>query len=218
MVERPARHATMSSPCLCFNCLYSVAMGGTAQLRAVRSSNLPYLHFNSSASCMVLCVFCARTGGCTIFTVEVQHSVESDHHVKNMQRETGINEKLWAAGLRDEQACAALTNPGFKETFPLSAPTLDHPSYRICGYPLMKGKLDWLLHRGGLTVVDSSLGNHEYTASDHKWLAADFSLPGTILRFSPAGSLRRTSDGSSKRQQGELNVRTDSKPPLSICA
>lgn len=39
----------------------------------------------------------------------------------------------------------------------------------------MKGKLDWLLLRK-VQVLDKSIGNHEYTASDHKWLSASIKL------------------------------------------
>lgn len=88
------------------------------------------------------------------------------------------NERLWAAGLRDEAACRALVNPGFTEVFAVGEHTLDNPRYRLCGVPLMSGKLDWLLHRGDLAVVDSAIGNHDFGASDHKWLAADFVLGG----------------------------------------
>lgn len=88
------------------------------------------------------------------------------------------NERLAAAGIEDEAALRALVNPGFTEVFPVSAHTLDNPSFRLCGIPLMTGKLDWLLHRGDLSVVDSAIGNHDFAASDHKWLAADFVLTG----------------------------------------
>lgn len=84
------------------------------------------------------------------------------------------NERLWAAGLQEEAACRSLVNPGFTEVFGIEEHTLDNPRYRVCGVPLMSGKLDWLLHRGALTVADSAIGNHDYSASDHKWLAADF--------------------------------------------
>lgn len=132
--------------------------------------------------------------------------------------QSSFNEKLWHAGLKNEEACAALTNPGFVETFPLSAPTLDHPSYRICGVPLMNGKLDWLLHRGGLYPADRALGNHDYSASDHKWLAADFSLPGIVLQFYPPTDKRRSSDSGNTGQQGAVPGISSLKPPLSTCA
>lgn len=125
-----------------------------------------------------------------------------------------VNEKLWAAGLHDEAACAALTNPGFEETFPLSAPTLDHPSYRVCGVPLMNGKLDWLMHRGGLTVADSALGNHDYSASDHKWLGADFALPGIAA---PKSQSSDDSSSSSSWYQATPPVTPRAKSPLSTC-
>ena len=130
-----------------------------------------------------------------------------------------MNQKLFSAGLRDESVCAALTNPGFKETFPLSQPTLDHPSYRVCGVPLMNGKLDWLLHRGGLAVADSALGNHDYTASDHKWLAPDFALPG-IPPTKPTKPAKRSPGDKSSRSSGlvtqQVAVSTP-KPALATC-
>ena len=49
--------------------------------------------------------------------------------------------------------------------------TLDNPKYRFLGVPLMQGKLDWLLLRR-LRVLATSVGNHDYAASDHKWLCA----------------------------------------------
>ncbi len=50
--------------------------------------------------------------------------------------------------------------------------TLDNPIYRVLGLSLMKGKLDWLLLRR-LSVGATAIGNHNYGASDHKWLSAD---------------------------------------------
>ena len=87
------------------------------------------------------------------------------------------NDALWRAGVRDAAAAAALTNPGFAEVFPIEQPTLDNPTFKLLGVPLMAGKLDWLLFRGPLAVADSAMGNDDFAASDHKWLAADFVLP-----------------------------------------
>lgn len=84
-----------------------------------------------------------------------------------------FNQRLWDAGVQDEALCAALVNPGFSEVFPIEDATLDHPSFRMLGVSLMEGKLDWLLHRGGFEAVDRGMGNHDYSASDHKWLAVD---------------------------------------------
>jgi hypothetical protein len=99
------------------------------------------------------------------------------------------NERLWRAGVRDEALCQTLQNPGFQEVFNVTAVTLDNPNYRILGVPLMAGKLDWLLHRGPLVVTDRVMGNHDYVASDHKWLAADFRLASsaapTVVGSSP---------------------------------
>ncbi len=50
--------------------------------------------------------------------------------------------------------------------------TLDNPAYRILGFSLMKGKLDWMLLRR-MSVSATAMGNHDYSASDHKWLSAD---------------------------------------------
>ncbi|KAK9820602.1 hypothetical protein WJX72_012209 [[Myrmecia] bisecta] len=68
--------------------------------------------------------------------------------------------------------CKDVTNPGFHDPFDPDTTTLDNPSYRIFRVSLMKGKLDWLLLRR-LKAVATSIGNHDYKASDHKWLAAD---------------------------------------------
>ena len=65
---------------------------------------------------------------------------------------------------------------GFVDPFdPLHTVTLDNPDYRFFGISLMKGKLDWLLLRRCL-VRDKSVGNHDYAASDHKWLMASIQL------------------------------------------
>jgi hypothetical protein len=62
---------------------------------------------------------------------------------------------------------------GFEDPFdPVATITLDNPNFRIFGYGLVKGKLDWVLLRR-LTVVTKQVGNHDYSASDHKWLCAD---------------------------------------------
>jgi hypothetical protein len=96
------------------------------------------------------------------------------------------NERLWRAGVRDQALCQALTNPGFSEVFSITEATLDNPNYRILGVSLMTGKLDWLLHRGHLAVTDCVMGNHDYAASDHKWLAADFRLCSSEVATSNA--------------------------------
>ena len=65
---------------------------------------------------------------------------------------------------------------GFEDPFdPLHTVTLDNPDYRFFGISLMKGKLDWLLLRR-CTVLEKSVGNHDYAASDHKWLMASIQL------------------------------------------
>lgn len=74
-----------------------------------------------------------------------------------------------------QQVCQDITNPGFVDPFHCETVTLDNPAYRYLGFSLMKGKLDWLLLRK-VQVLDKSIGNHEYTASDHKWLSASIKL------------------------------------------
>ena len=67
----------------------------------------------------------------------------------------------------------AVTTAGFADPFdPEETITLDNPHFRIFGFGLMKGKLDWLLLRR-LAVSGTAVGNHDYSASDHKWLSAD---------------------------------------------
>ena len=65
---------------------------------------------------------------------------------------------------------------GFEDPFdPVTTVTLDNPAYRYFGYSLMKGKLDWLLLRK-MKVLEKDVGNHDYSASDHKWLSANVEL------------------------------------------
>ena len=62
---------------------------------------------------------------------------------------------------------------GFRDPFDVRKDvTLDNPTYRVAGVPLMAGKLDWLLLRR-LAERRKDVGNHAYAASDHKWLSAD---------------------------------------------
>ena len=70
----------------------------------------------------------------------------------------------------------SLSFAGFVDPFdPLHTVTLDNPDYRFFGISLMKGKLDWLLMRK-CSVLDKAVGNHDYAASDHKWLMASIQL------------------------------------------
>lgn len=85
-----------------------------------------------------------------------------------------LNERLLRWGLSCETAARAL-NPGFEDPFPASTTiTLDNPAYRWFGISLMRGKLDWMLLRR-MQVLGSSIGNHDYRHSDHKWLSVDVS-------------------------------------------
>eukprot|EP00884_Botryococcus_braunii_P013625 jgi/Botrbrau1/22263/Bobra.0138s0025.1 len=82
------------------------------------------------------------------------------------------NQRLLKLGL-DEAVCNDILNPGFKDPFdPVKTVTLDHPGFRFFGHGLVKGKLDWLLMRC-LKPITTSVGNDDYSMSDHKWLCAD---------------------------------------------
>ena len=79
------------------------------------------------------------------------------------------NRTLMRWGL-DERTASELVNPGFHDPFDVRRDiTLDNPKYRALGCSLMTGKLDWVLLRG-MSVVARSMGNHDFSASDHKWL------------------------------------------------
>jgi hypothetical protein len=69
-------------------------------------------------------------------------------------------------------------NPGLFDPFcPVKDVTLDNPAYRLLGFSLMTGKLDWvLLPRGKVEVVAQVMGNHDYKLSDHKWLLVEARL------------------------------------------
>ena len=65
---------------------------------------------------------------------------------------------------------------GFEDPFdPLETITLDNKDYQFFGMSLMAGKLDWVLLRRCL-VKAKAVGNHDYAASDHKWMMVDLSL------------------------------------------
>jgi hypothetical protein len=83
------------------------------------------------------------------------------------------NPRLAAWGL-PAALCIAAVNPGFRDPFcPDGDVTLNNPTY----WGLMQGKLDWLLLRGaGLRAAAKSVGNHDYSLSDHKWIAVDVAL------------------------------------------
>ncbi|KAG1678403.1 hypothetical protein FOA52_015170 [Chlamydomonas sp. UWO 241] len=85
------------------------------------------------------------------------------------------NEWAARAGMAPD-VCKRLLNPGFKDPFDAKRDiTLDHPDYRFFGAHLMTGKLDWLMLRNA-EVVSKSIGNHDFSKSDHKWLVADVHL------------------------------------------
>jgi hypothetical protein len=75
-----------------------------------------------------------------------------------------------------EDVCRNLVNPGFLDPFDARHDiTLDHPSYRIAGFHLMTGKLDWVLLRG-FQVVSKRMGNDDFSASDHKYCVVEAHL------------------------------------------
>mmetsp|Transcript_5423 Transcript_5423/g.13831 ORF Transcript_5423/g.13831 Transcript_5423/m.13831 type:complete len:460 (-) Transcript_5423:125-1504(-) len=86
-----------------------------------------------------------------------------------------VNERLLGLGLSAE-VCSNLLNPGFVDPFDVTTTTLEPDFTKFCGYPLMNGKLDWLLLRA-LEVRHKEIGNHDYSLSDHKWLAAEVAFP-----------------------------------------
>lgn len=80
------------------------------------------------------------------------------------------NESL--AGIANDAALLA----GFKDPFdPLTTISLDNKDYRFLGWSLMAGKLDWMLLRK-CSVESKTVGNNDYSASDHKWMMANVTL------------------------------------------
>mmetsp|Transcript_8371 Transcript_8371/g.25104 ORF Transcript_8371/g.25104 Transcript_8371/m.25104 type:complete len:379 (+) Transcript_8371:2625-3761(+) len=91
---------------------------------------------------------------------------------QEVTQEGAGNARLKALGVREDVTQDVL-NPGFKDPFNVAADiTLDNPAYKFWGISLMSGKLDWVLLRR-LQAVNTGIGNHDYAASDHKWLSAD---------------------------------------------
>jgi hypothetical protein len=65
---------------------------------------------------------------------------------------------------------------GFADPFDVRRDvTLDNPKYRFLGWPLMAGKLDWVLLRR-LRVAQKEMRNLDYAASDHRLLLVDTAL------------------------------------------
>ena len=62
---------------------------------------------------------------------------------------------------------------GFADPFDVRRDvTLDNPQYRLLGWPLMAGKLDWALLRR-LRAVHKEMRNLDYAASDHRLLLVE---------------------------------------------
>jgi len=59
-------------------------------------------------------------------------------------------------------------NPGFKDPFDIDQ---DVTVVNHCGW--YSGKLDWILLRGELKVVNQRMGNSDFSLSDHMWLLVD---------------------------------------------
>lgn len=114
-----------------------------------------------------------------------EQQLETSQHSSQANAEVGhfppgllgvsVNDQLQKLGL-PPHVCQDITNPGFEDPFdPVTTVTLDNPAYKYFGYSLMKGKLDWLLLRK-MKVLEKDIGNHDYSASDHKWLCANVEL------------------------------------------
>ncbi|GLC59105.1 Nuclear speckle splicing regulatory protein 1 [Pleodorina starrii] len=72
-----------------------------------------------------------------------------------------------------EATCRELVNPGYADPFNCRTDiTFDHAKYRFLGHGFMTCKLDWVLLRG-CRAVSRRMGNHDYSASDHKWLLVE---------------------------------------------
>src|SRR5690554_584364 len=69
-----------------------------------------------------------------------------------------------------EQVLKDIRNPGFYDPF---HPRKDHTLENHRGW--FKGKLDWTLLKG-FRVLHQTIGNHDYSASDHKYLLLDVTL------------------------------------------
>lgn len=74
------------------------------------------------------------------------------------------------------QVLRDIRNPGFYDPFDAYHDvTLINPKYTFGPFELFQGKLDWLLLRD-MSVLHKSIGNHDFDASDHKWIAAEVTL------------------------------------------
>lgn len=95
-----------------------------------------------------------------------------ERYLLKVQDPAASNTWLSRFGL-PEAVCRDAVNPGFSDPFDARTDiTFDHPKYRYFGKHLMTGKFDWVLLRG-CQVASKAIGNHDYSASDHKWLLVD---------------------------------------------
>jgi len=79
------------------------------------------------------------------------------------------NTNLLGYGLPNQVLIDA-RNPGFIDPF---HPTKDITLVNYKGW--FTGKLDWVLLKG-FGVVSKNIGNHDFSASDHKWMMVDVSF------------------------------------------
>ena len=106
---------------------------------------------------------------------EVCHDAQNPGKFNSTCQEEDVGAACMEAPHCGVEICT-VPDAGFHDPFdPVRTITLDNPQYRCLGVPLMQGKLDWLLLRR-LHVLGTSIGNHDYSASDHKWLCADVSF------------------------------------------
>jgi endonuclease/exonuclease/phosphatase family metal-dependent hydrolase len=76
------------------------------------------------------------------------------------------NSRVLRWGLTPDEAQRAI-NPGFYDPFNI------YHDVTLCNHHgLFQGKLDWILLKH-LIAIRTDLGNHDYSASDHKWLRAE---------------------------------------------
>lgn len=98
--------------------------------------------------------------------------LEAQGEKEQLPRHPKVNTQLLYWGMNAETARDAV-NPGFVDPFhPQDTVTLDNPTYKLFGVSFMKGKLDWVLLRRVVPLVQE-LGNDAYALSDHRWMSVE---------------------------------------------